>query len=52
MAEIAGLALAAPGVIDAIQRFAAAIYDRIDAFRHIDTTTAKWVRVRSYIVRS
>jgi hypothetical protein len=41
MAEIVGLALAAPGVIDVILRFAAMVHDRIDAFKHIDATTAK-----------
>jgi hypothetical protein len=41
MAEIVGLALAAPGVIDVILRGAAAVYDKIDTLRHIDATMAK-----------
>ena len=43
MAEIVGIALAAPGVIDAILRCAKSVYDKIDAFNHTDATTAKCV---------
>jgi hypothetical protein len=41
MAEIIGLALAVPGVIDVIVRCAAGVYDKIDTFKHTDETTAR-----------
>jgi hypothetical protein len=41
MADIVGIAFAAPGVIDIIIRCAIVVYDKIDAFKHTDETTAK-----------
>lgn len=42
MAEIiVGATLAAPGVVDVIMRGAAAVYDKIDTFKHMDETMSR-----------